>query len=168
MHGNQLVMWVALAVAVGIPILILRRKRRVLSGFDEFIAEKRFVARASSPVAAFVQANPPEGMHFFKAYDGKLRPGVAMSLLMLRRSESVIVNGVSVPNQTIYVGAYLPSQTPITSAFQKLWMDNAAGKRDDVVYAAPTAEGGFVIVWKGAPSRANVESRLAAVSRSIP
>jgi hypothetical protein len=168
MHGNQLVMWVALAVAVGIPVLILRRKRKVLTGFDDLVAERNFVARTSSPVAAFAQANPPDGMHFSKAYDGALRPGVAMSLLMLRRSESIIINGVSVPNQTIYVGIYVPAQPPVTPAFQKTWTDNATGKRADVVYAAPAAEGGFVIVWKGAPSRANVEARLNAVAQSIP
>jgi hypothetical protein len=166
MHGNQLVMWVALAVAVAIPVFLLRRKRKIMSGFDAFIAEKKFVTRTSSPVAAFSQANPPEGLHFSKAYDGLLRAGVSMSLLLLRRTESVIVNGVSVPNQTIYVGAYLPA--PVAATFQKVWTANAAGKRGDVVYAAPVPEGGFVIVWNGAPSRANVESRLEAISQSIP
>ena len=167
MHGNQIVMWAALAVVVGIPVFVLRRKRKVLSGFDDLIGERKFVARATSPVAAFVQVNPPEGMHFSKAYDGQLRPGVPMSLLMLKRSEAVMVNGASVANQTIYIGAYLPAQTAVSPEFQKLWGENAERKRADTVYAAPAAEGGFVIIWKGTPSRANVEARLAAVSQSL-
>ncbi len=166
-HGNDLVMYAALGVAVAIPLFMWRRKRNVLSGFDEFVKQRRMVPRTTSPVTAFSEPNPPEGLHFSSAYDGQLRSGMPMTLLLLRRMESVIVQGVSVQNATLYVGAYLPAQADFDVNFLKSWQNKALRKLDHVAYAARTVDSGFVIVWQGTPSRKNVEARLAELAKSL-
>ena len=166
-HGNELVMYAALGVAVAIPLFMWRRKRAVLGGLDDFAKERRMTPRTTSPVAAFSDPNPPEGMHFSSAYDGQLSPGVPMTLLLLRRMESVIVQGVSVQNATLYVGAYLPAQADFNANFLRAWQDKALHKRDHVAYATRTADSGFVVVWQGTPARKNVEARLAELSQSV-
>jgi hypothetical protein len=119
-------------------------------------------------VAAFSEPDPPEGLHFSSAYDGQLRPGVPMTLLLLRRTEAVFVQGMSVQNATLYVGAYLPAQANLDASFLKDWQDKMQRKQGHVVYAALTIDSGFVIVWKGTPSRKNVEARLAELAQSLP
>ena len=166
-HGNELVMYAALGVAVAIPLFMWRRKRSVLSGFDAFVKQRRMAPRTTCPVAAFVESNPPEGMHFSSAYDGQLCPGVPMTLLLLRRMESVIVQGVSVQNATLYVGAYLPAPADIDANFLRTWQDKAQRKRDHVAYAARTVDSGFVVVWQGTPTRNHVEARLAELSQAV-
>jgi hypothetical protein len=166
-HGNELVMYAALGVAVAIPLYMWRRKRNVLSGFDELVKQRRMVPRTTCPVAAFSEPNPPDGMHFSSAYDGQLRSGVPMTLLLLRRMESVIVQGVSVQNATLYVAAYLPAQADFDANFLKSWQDKALRKLDHVAYAARTVDSGFVVVWQGTPSRQNVEARLGELTQSL-
>jgi hypothetical protein len=166
-HGNDLVMYAALGVAVAIPLFMWRRKRNVLSGFDEFVKQRRMVPRATCPVTAFSEPKPLEGFHFSSAYDGQLRSGVPMTLLLLRRMESVIVQGVSVQNAMLYVGAYLPAPADFDANFLRTWQDKAQRKLDHVAYAARTVDSGFVVVWQGTPSRKNVEARLAELVQSL-
>jgi hypothetical protein len=146
---------------------MLRRKRNVLGGFDAFVKQNRFTPRTTSPVAAFSESNPPEGLHFSSGYDGQMRPGVPMTLLLLRRMEAVVVQGVSIQNATLYLGAYLPDVGKFGADFTKSWCDTAQRKQGHVVYAAPAREGGFIVVWKGVPSRQNVEARLTELTKSI-
>ncbi len=166
--GNDLVMYVALGVAVAIPLYMWRRKRNVLGGFDALVKQRGMTARTTSPVAAFSEPNPPESLHFSSAYDGQLRPGVPMTLLLLSRLEAVFVQGVSVQNATLYVGAYLPAQANLDADFVRNWQTKAQRQQEHVVYAARTIDSGFVVVWKGTPSRKNVESRLAELAQSLP
>ncbi len=165
---NQLVMWIALAVAIAIPFYMWRRTRSVFRGLQEFVAAQQLTPRSNSPVAAFSAPNPPEGMHFSSAYDGPLRPGTAMTLMLLRRTEAVMVRGVSVQNATLYVGVYLPPTVALDAGWLKGWQDKAPRKQGYVVYAARAAEGGVVIVWQGTPSRQNIEARLSELTRSLP
>jgi hypothetical protein len=160
-------MYVALGVAVAIPLYMWRRKRNVLGGFEQWVKQRRMTARTTSPVPAFSGPNPPEGLHFSSAYDGQLRPGVPMTLLLLRRTEAVIVQGVSVQNATLYVGAYLPAQASLDANFLRTWQDKAKRRQDHVVYADRTVDSGFVVVWKGSPSRKNVEARFAELAQSL-
>ena len=161
-------MYVALGVAVAIPLYMWRRKRNVLAGFDALVTQRAMKPRTTSPVAAFSEPDPPEGLHFSSAYDGQLRPGVPMTLLLLRRTEAVFVQGVSVQNATLYVGAYLPAQANLDASFLRDWQDKTQRKQGHVVYAARTIDSGFVVVWKGTPSRQNVEARLAELAQSLP
>ena len=165
--GNNLVLLIALGAAIGIPFYMLRRKRKVLGGFDAFVKQHKFTPRSHSPVAAFSESNPPEGLHFSSGYDGQLRPGVSMTLLLLRRMEAVAVQGVSIQNATLYFGVYLPDAAKFGPDFAKNWRDAAQRKQGNGVYAAPAREGGFIVVWKGAPSRQNVEARLAELTASV-
>lgn len=164
---NQVVMYVALGIAIGIPLYLWRQKRNVLSGFDAFVKQRRMTPRTTSPVAVFTDANPPKGLQFSSAYDGQLRPGVPMTLLLLRRMESVIVQGVSIQNPTLYVGAYLPAQADFDANFLRVWEDKAQRRLDHVAYAARSVDSGFVVVWQGAPARKNVEARLAELAKSL-
>jgi hypothetical protein len=166
--GNQFVMYVALGVTIAIPLYMWRRKRNVLGGLDAFVQQRGMRARTESPVAAFSAPDPPEGLHFSSAFDGQLRPGVPMTLLLLRRTEAVFVQGVSVQNATVYVGAYLPTQVDIDPNVLKDWQMKAQRQQEHVVFAARTIDSGFVVVWKGTPSRDNVEARLAELSQSLP
>ena len=165
---NQLVMWIALAITIAIPFYMWRRSRGVFQGLNEFIAAQRMTPLGTSPVAAFTQPNPPESLHFSTAYSGELRPGTPLNLLLLKRTEAVIVRGVSVQNQTIYVGAYLPPQVKLDAAWLAGWQQRVPRKQDRVIYAARAAEGGVVIVWQGAPSRQNIETHLGALRNSLP
>jgi hypothetical protein len=164
---NQVVMFVALGIAIGIPFYLWRQKRNLLSEFDAFVKQRRMTPRTTSPVAVFTDANPPKGLQFSSAYDGQLRPGVPMTLLLLRRMESVIVQGVSIQNPTLYVGAYLPAQADFDANFLRIWDDKAQRRLDHVAYAARTVDSGFVAVWQGTPSRKNVEERLAELAKSL-
>ncbi len=165
--GNQIVMFVALGVTVAIPIYLWRRKRSVMSGLDALVKERGMIARPSSPVAAFAQPNPPERMHFSAGYDGALRPGVRMSLLLFRRPEAVMAQGVSIENATLYVGVFVPDQPAVGIDFVKPWQEKAQRREDHVVYAARVAEGGAVVIWQGTPSRDNVQARLGELAQSI-
>jgi hypothetical protein len=165
--GNQFVMYIALGVAVAVPLYMWRRKRNVLGGFEQWVKQRAMRPRTTSPVAAFSEPNPPEGLHFSSAYDGQLRSGVPMTLLLLRRTEAVIVQGVSVQNATLYVGAYLPAQASLDANVLRTWQDKAKRRQDHVVYADRTIDSGFVVVWKGTPSRKNVEARLADLAQSL-
>jgi hypothetical protein len=165
--GNQLVMYVALGVAVAVPLYMWRRKSNVLGGFDTFVKQRGMKPRTTSPVAAFSAPDAPDGLHFSSAFDGQLRPGVPMTLLLLRRTEAIIVQGVSVQNATLYVGVYLPAQASIDANFLRAWQEKAKRRQEHVVYADRTVDNGFVVVWKGTPSRKNVESRLAELAQSL-
>ncbi|MEP6482970.1 MAG: hypothetical protein ABJB01_00885 [Rudaea sp.] len=165
--GNNLVLLIALAATIGIPFYMFRLKRNVMGSFNALLKEKRFTQRTSSPVAAFTSSKPPDGLYFSSAYDGELKPGVPMTLLLLRRSESVPVNGVMIQSGTLYVGAYLPQQTAVNANFIKTWQDKDRQSKERVAYAAPAAEGGFVIVWQGTPARKNVEAHLNALLGSL-
>lgn len=168
MNRMHLVMWVALAAAIVIPVYFMRRTREVFAGFNQLVAERHLTARADSPVGAFAAKNPPLGLHSYAAYDGQLRPQVPMSLLLLKRTESVVMNGVPMQTSTIYVGAYLPPAIKLDDGWVKAWQDKAARQQGGVVYAARAAEGGVVIVWQGAPSRDNVATRLGDLGGSLP
>ncbi len=168
MHKMQLVMWAALAIAVATPVYFLQRTRDVFSGLNQLVAERHFTAQPSSPVAAFTGKDPPVGLHFYQAYAGELRQKVPVTLVLLRRTESVLIKGVPVQTSTIYVGAYLPPVVKLDDGWVKTWEDRVARKQGNVAYAARAAEGGVVIVWQGAPSRRNVEEHLAALSGSLP
>ena len=165
MHMQTPVMWMALTAAVGIPLYIWRRRRNVLGGLHAYLAERGFSERNASPVAALAATNPSDGFHFSAAYSGNVQ-GVPMTLLMLRRTEAVVVQGMSMPNQTIYIGAHL-SPTAISAGFLAEWQSKAQAGRDHVVHVSQPAEGGVLIVWKGAPSRANVEAHVAALVGSV-
>jgi hypothetical protein len=165
--GNQLVMYVALGVAVAVPLYMWRRKRNVLSGFDALVKERGMKPRTTSPVVAFSAPDAPEGLHFSSAYDGQLRPGVPMTLLLLRRTEAVMVQGVAVQNMTLYVGAYLPAQANLDPNFLRAWQDKAERGQEHVIYAERTVDNGVVVAWRGTPSRKNVEARLAELAQSL-
>lgn len=164
MNRMQVIMWIALAVTIAIPVYFWRRSRDTFSGFDQLMAERHFTAQSSSPVAAFVGKDPPLQLHFYAAYAGQLRPQVPVTLMLFRRTEPVLINGVSVQTSTIYVGAYLPK---VDTSWLKTWEDRASRKKDDVVYAATAAEGGAVVVWQGAPSQKNVARHLDELNSSI-
>jgi hypothetical protein len=165
MHSQYLIMMVALAVALGIPFYALRRKRAVFAGLNAFVAERKFVTRSNSPVAAFSEKNPPGGLYFSSGYDGELRPNVPITLMLLRRTEAVSVSGSMVQNQTLYVGVYL--RTDENSASRLLKAAQEKSTSNLVVYAAHAQEGGVAIVWRGAPSRSNIEAHLTALSKLL-
>jgi hypothetical protein len=154
-------MWIALAVSVGIPLYAWRRRRHVMSGLHTFLVERHFMERESSPIAVLAAPNPPDGFHFSAAYGGTV-DGVPLMLLLLRRSEAVLVQGMSMQNQTTYVGAYLPPGAASADAVAD-WQRKAQKQREHVVHVSQPAEGGLLIVWKGAPSRGNVEAHVAAL-----
>ena len=164
MKTNQLVMWIALVVAIGIPIYISRRSKNVFSSLNEFVAAEHLVARSASPVAVFGGKDPPEGLHFHGAYDGKLG-SAPLTLLLLRRTESVLVKGVPMQNMTFYVGAYLPQAAD--ESLLKTWQERATKRQGGVVYAARAAEGGVVVVWQGPPSGQNVRARLGELRSTL-
>ncbi len=165
MHMQTLVMWIALAVTVGIPLYMWRRRRNVMQGLQAFLVERRFMERETSPVAALAAPNPPDGFHFSAAYYGTVQD-VAMTLLLLRRTEAVVVQGTSVQNRTLYIGAYVPANA-VNADILAEWQRKARAKRDHVVHVSQPAEGGGLIVWKGTPSRANVEAHVAALVGNI-
>ena len=165
MHAQTLVMWIALAVAIGIPLTMWRRRRNLLGGLHAFLAARGFVERDTSPVAALAAANPPDGFHFSAAYDG-FAQNVPMTLLILRRTEAVVVQGMPMQNQTIYLGAHLPAPA-VDDSFIADWRRKAQTGREHVVHASQPAEGGALIVWKGAPSRANAEAHVAALAGTV-
>jgi len=165
MHAQTLVMWIALAVAIGIPLYMWRRRRDVLGGLHAFLAARGFVQRDSSPVAALAAANPPDGFHFSAAYAGSVQ-GVPMTLLILRRTEAVVVQGMLMQNQTIYLGAHLP-QNVVDDSLVVDWRRKAQAGREHVVHASLPTEGGALIVWKGTPSRANAEAHVAALAGAV-
>ena len=165
MHAQTLVMWIALAAAVGIPLYAWRRRRDTLGGLRAFLDARGFVERDTSPVAALAAADPPDGFHFSAAYTGSAQ-GVPMTLLILRRTEAVVVQGMLMQNQTIYIGAWLTTGVA-DAAFVAEWRRKAQAGRDHVVHASQPAEGGALIVWKGAPSRANAEAHVAALAGTI-
>ena len=165
MHAQTLVMWIALAVAIGIPLSMWRRRRNVLGGLHTFLATRGFVERNTSPVAALAAANPPDGFHFSAAYAG-FAQNVPMTLLILRRTEAVVVQDMLMQNQTIYIGAHLPAGA-VDDAFVVEWRRRASAGRDHVVHVSQPAEGGVLIVWKGAPSRANAEAHVAALAGTV-
>jgi hypothetical protein len=165
MHMQSLVMWGALAVTIGIPVYRWRRRRNVLSGFQALLAEKGFAARAASPVAALSEKNPPDGFHFSAAYDGSIN-GVTTTLLLLKRTEAVVVQGTSIQNQTIYIGAYVRGST-VNDDFLGEWRRRLQGKRDDIVHVSQPAEGGALLVWKGTPSRAHVQAHLMNLAGTL-
>jgi hypothetical protein len=160
MHAQTLVMWIALAVAVGIPLYVWRRRRDVLGGLRVFLDVRGFVERDASPVASLTTVNPPDGFHFTAAYSGSAQ-GVPMTLLMLRRTEAIIVQGMLMQNQTIYIGAHLPVAG---ETFIAEWRRKAQARRDNVVHMSQPIEGGVLIVWQGAPSRTNAEAHVAALA----
>lgn len=165
MHAQTLVMWIALAVAIGIPLAMWRRRRDVLGSLHAFLAARGFVERNASPVAALAAANPPDGFHFSAAYAG-FAQNVPMTLLILRRTEAVVVQGMLMQNQTIYLGAHLPAGA-VDDVFIDEWQRKAKAGRDHVVHVSQPAEGGVLIVWKGAPSRANAEAHVAALAGTV-
>jgi hypothetical protein len=165
MHMQTLVMWIALAITFAIPLYMWRRRRDILGGLQAFVGARGFVKRDISPVAALALPNPPDGFHFSAGYAGS-EQGVPLTLLILKRSEAVNVQGVSMQNQTIYIGVHVP-QGSIGNAFVADWQRKAQNRRDYVVHVSQPAEGGVLIVWKGSPSRANVQARLAAVAATV-
>jgi hypothetical protein len=165
MHAHTLVMWIALAAAIGIPLYMWRRRRDVLGGLHAFLSARGFVERNASPVAALTAANPPDGFHFSAAYAG-FAQNVPVTLLILRRTEAVVVQGMLMQNQTIYLGAHLPAGVA-DEAFVADWRRKAQTGREHVVHASQPAEGGALIVWKGAPSRANAEAHVAALAGKV-
>lgn len=165
MHMQTLVMWVALAIAIGIPLLMWRRRRNVMDGLQVFLVERRFMERETSPVAALSAPNPPDGFHFSAAYYGTVG-SAPVTLLLLRRNEAIVVQGVSTQNRTVYVGAYLQAGA-VNEEFIADWQRKAKARRDNVVHVSQPAEGGVLIVWKGAPSRANVEAHVAALLGNV-
>ena len=167
MQKMQVVMWVALAAAVSIPVYFFRRSKEVYAGFHALVAERGFVARTASPVAALVGKDPPENMHYHLGYDGTLRGGAAVTLLLLRRTESIMVQGVPMQTFSTYVGAYLPPPSGQDAAWLKGWEDRVSRRVDDVVYAGRAAEGGALIVWRGAPSKQLVSRHLDALASSL-
>lgn len=164
----QVVMWIALAVAVATPLYFWLRSRDVLGGFDELMAERGFVPKKAALATVFASQEPPMGFSAYAAFAGSLRAETPISLLLFRRTETVLVRSVPVQTPTIYVGVYLSPTTKLDEGWRKHWEDRAARGRDDVVYAAVGAAGGFVIIWKGAPSRKNVATHLDALARSLP
>ncbi len=168
----QVVMWIALAVTVATPIYFWRRSRDVMGGFDELMAERGFVAKKAAPATVFASQEPPMGFSAYAAFAGSLRAETPISLLLFRRTETVLVRNVPVQTPTSYVGVYLPPGLPLSmkldESWRKQWEDRAARGRDDVVYAAVGAAGGFVIIWKGSPSRKNVAAHLDALVDSLP
>lgn len=160
-------MWIALAVTIATPIYLRRRSRDIMSGFGQLIAERGFVAKKAALTTVFASQDPPLGFHAYAAWDGSLRPGTPVSLLLFRRTESVLIRGVPVQTPTTYVGAYVPSSLKLDESWRKIWEERASRNKDDVVYAALGAEGGFVIVWKGAPSRQNVAAHLDGLTHSL-
>lgn len=168
MQKMQVVMWLALAVTVVTPIYFWRRSRDVMGGFDELIAERGFVAQKAALATVFASQEPPMGFSAYAAFAGSLRPGTPGSLLLFRRTETVLIRNVPVQTPTIYVGMYLPPTVKLDASWRKTWEERAARGRDDVVYAAVGAADGFVIIWKGAPSRKNVARHLDALARSLP
>lgn len=162
MHMQSFVMWFALAIAIGIPVFLFRRGRNLMRGLNAYLAERGFTARDTSPIAALTTKNPPDGFYFSAAYAGTAQ-NVAMTVLILRRSESVVSQGVSMQTQTIYIGVHVPTIGP---RFVADWQRKAQAKQENVVHVSEPAEGGALVVWKGAPSRANVESHVAAVAAS--
>ncbi len=165
MHMQSLVMWGALAVTIAIPAYMWRRRRNVLSGFQALLAEKGFAARASSPIAALTEKNPPDGFHFSAAYDGAVS-GAATTLLLLKRSEAVVVQGTSIQNQTLYVGAHVRGPA-VSDNFIAEWRRRLQAKRDDIVHVSQPPEGGALLVWKGSPSRAHVQSHLMGLTGTL-
>jgi len=165
MHMQSLVMWGALAVTVGIPAYLWRRRRNMLGGFQTLLAEKGFVARNNSPIAALSDKNPPDGFHFSSAYDGAVG-GATTTLLLLKRTEAVVVQGTSMQNQTLYVGAYVHGSAAGDNFFAE-WRRRLQAKRDDIVHVSQPAEGGALLVWKGSPSRAHVQSHLMNLAGTL-
>jgi len=165
MHAQSLVMWIALAVAIGIPWYMWRRRRDMLGGLNAFLAARGFVERDVSPVAALATTNPPDGFHFSAAFAG-FAQNVPMTLLILRRTEAVVVQGMLMQNQTIYIGAHLPAGA-VDDIFFDEWRRKAKAAREHVVHVSQPAEGGVLIVWKGAPSRANAEAHVAALAGTV-
>ena len=90
-----------------------------------------------------------------------------MTLLLLRRTEAVMVQGVAVQNMTLYVGAYLPAQANLDPNFLRTWQDKAERGQEHVIYAERTVDNGVVVAWRGTPSRKNVEARLAELAQSL-
>jgi hypothetical protein len=162
------VMWIALAIGIVIPIYLSRRGNDMLSGFKQLLAERRFTPRTDSPVAIFSSQDPPRGFHLFAVYDGELRPRVPICLLMFKRTESVLMQGVPMQTSTVYVGVYLPPQVKLDASWLAQWEDKVARNKDGVAYAAPVAEGGIVIIWQGEPERKVISKNLAALADSIP
>ncbi len=163
MHMQSLVMWICLAIGIGIPFFLFQRRRAMERGLRAFLAARKFSTRAASPIAALADKNPPDGFHFSAAYDGVV-DGAPMSLLMLRRTETFVSQGITRQNQTIYVGVYVASADPANVAH---WQRKAQARQDQVVHVSQPGEGGLLVVWKGAPSRANVEAHLAAIAGSM-
>lgn len=164
----QVVMWIALAVAVVTPIYFWRRSRDVMGGFDELMAERGFVAKKAAPATVFASQEPPMGFSAYAAFAGSLRAENPISLLLFRRTETVLVRNVPVQTPTIYVGVYLQPAAKFDKSWRRPWEERAVRGRDDVVYAAVGAAGGFVIIWKGSPSRKNVAAHLDALVDSLP
>ena len=135
----------------------------MMSGFQALLAEKGFTARAHSPVAALSDKNPPDGFHFSAAYDGAVS-GVATTLLLLKRTEAVVVQGTSVQNQTLYVGAHVRGSARQRQTSSPNGGARLQAKRDDIVHVSQPAEGGALLVWKGSPSRAHVQSHLMSLA----
>lgn len=162
MHMQTTVMWTALAIAIGIPLYMLRRRRDILRGLHAFLAARSFTARDTSPIAALAAKDPPDGFHFSAAYAGAAQ-GVSMTLLILKRTEAVIAQGISMQNQTIYIGIHVPTIGP---RFVADWQRKLQARQDNVVHVSQPAECGALVVWNGAPSRANVESHVAAIAAS--
>ena len=165
MHAQTSVMWIALAVAIGIPFYMWRRRRDALGSLHAFLCARSFVERDTSPVAALAAANPPDGFHFLAAYAG-FAQNVPMTLLILRRTEAIVVQGMLMQNQTIYIGAHLPARI-VDDVFLADWRRKAQTGRDHVVHVSQPIEGGALVVWKGTPSRANAEAHVAALAGAV-
>jgi hypothetical protein len=167
MQKMYVVMWVGLAAVVVAPILFRLRARDMYKGFNELLTERHFAARSEPPIKLFTGKDPPIGLHWYAGYDGNLGPNTPLSLLMLRRTEFVNVNGAQVQTSVTYLGAYVPPAVKTDGTWRKAWEDKAARKKEDIAYAASVPEGGFVIVWQGSLARSNVEKRLAQVAASL-
>ncbi|HNN90712.1 hypothetical protein [Haliangium sp. UPWRP_2] len=161
-------MWIALAVTVATPLYLWRRSRDIMGGFDELIAERGFVAKKAALATVFASQEPHMGFSAYAAFAGSLRPGMPFSLLLFRRTETVLIRNVPVQTPTIYVGVYLPPSAKLDETWRKPWEERAARGREDVVCAVVGAAGGFVIIWKGAPSRKNVAAHLDALANTLP
>ena len=168
MHKMQIVMWVCLAITIALPVYMWRRSTNIFASFERLVAQQGYRVRKASPVSAFSGQNPPEGFHHYLSYDGALGSGTPFSLILVRRTESVSIRGVQMPNSTIYVGAYLPPSVKLDDAWQKDWQERAKKGKADVCYAAPAAEGGVVIFWKGPPEQKTIERHLEDLDRSLP
>lgn len=155
-HRGILIAVVAL-VGFGPAIWAYVRRVRAEGSFRRFVAGLR--PRAQVPSVAGAGRHTPRP---FAAWDTELGGAPAALLLCTRDEGTVLVGGGPVTVMRRLVGAYLPPAPRRDEAWLAAWR----AKRG-VVTAAAAGDGGAIVVWKGLPTGARAQARLAELAASL-